>query len=962
MSANTSGRDQSSKLSAFYSTIKESTQSFFKDLPVEKSSGDADSNSSSASKLSLAGELLNKFISQLEAIVGDDSTTSDSNDDASQSDLQTRQLIADMIGKLNLNQKTQTTPSSSLGALAVCPAERRKSHEPDLLTESDLKEDTRELGSVPFEGQSLSAAYIPKRPRSVQNGVPDTPFDANDEYRDDDDPGYRIRDVYEVDLLSELQVKLRRPVLYQSLFNPPVRFASDEQIQQAAMLVQRFSRKCARQERLKQQQLQSSKHSIPPHSDVSKETVVISPLKNLSTADQEHVSSSQRVKNVVEPTQKVGAAPPEKESQQVGSFRVDAQDNTNHVVRSDSPHPSLPDSEPAAANSNVDGSVVKVTEQTAEEEQPSRLSDSQRRKRERVEQNDSVSSSQKPKLLKSPSNNAAAAVPSPAGDTDDDEDMSDFNAEDIEIETLIRAGGGSLSNPTTPGTILDPSTGQCVLVTDTTFRSFQKKVSIAAHAWATEYSGGSQSAHRETKRKNRLIWAEKVKGSLKHPKPSDSNFPLKVQTTKGGIALGYEHLTANEENAEEGIKNTSNEAKNMKNKITTQTLDCFHLKVVFDRDKTGFEDQKDFNPRSGELIAGRYVMLGHLGSAAFSKAVKCLDQWTGLLVCMKIIKNDKEFLDQSLDEIKLLRYINANCDPDESHILRLLDFFYHKEHLIIVTELLRDNLYEYAKFIREHNALAMRNPSTANGGVSPLFPYFTLGRLQKITKQVLQALRFTHSLRLVHCDLKPENILLKRYRNTEVKVIDFGSSCFDDDNLSSYVQSRSYRAPEVILGLPYDSKVDIWSLGCIIAELWSGYVLFQNDSIVSLLARVIGILGPLPSYLLTRGKYVPQYFTQDGQLYYELDEAPCPERGRKVRLLVPKRTTLWQRMRTDDRNFLSFLHDALHVDPARRPSATQLLGHPWLTDTEYPDGLSASERRWLHQMSLKESLSSGIKI
>lgn len=64
-------------------------------------------------------------------------------------------------------------------------------------------------------------------------------------------------------------------------------------------------------------------------------------------------------------------------------------------------------------------------------------------------------------------------------------------------------------------------------------------------------------------------------------------------------------------------------------------------------------------------------------------------------------------------------------------------------------------------------------------------------------------------------------------RRCEVKVIDFGSSCFTTDQLSSYVQSRSYRAPEVILGLPYGQKVDVWSLGCILAELLSGFVLFQ---------------------------------------------------------------------------------------------------------------------------------------
>ena len=125
-----------------------------------------------------------------------------------------------------------------------------------------------------------------------------------------------------------------------------------------------------------------------------------------------------------------------------------------------------------------------------------------------------------------------------------------------------------------------------------------------------------------------------------------------------------------------------------------------------------------------------------------------------------------------MDEIKLLRYINANCENlDDKNLLKLFDFFYHKEHLFIVTELLRDNLYEYSKFNREQEKK----------------PYFTIGRLQKITLQILTALDFIHNLRLIHCDLKPENILIKSYSRCEVKVIDFGSSCFIHDHLSSYV-------------------------------------------------------------------------------------------------------------------------------------------------------------------------------
>lgn len=78
-----------------------------------------------------------------------------------------------------------------------------------------------------------------------------------------------------------------------------------------------------------------------------------------------------------------------------------------------------------------------------------------------------------------------------------------------------------------------------------------------------------------------------------------------------------------------------------------------------------------------------------------------------------------------------------------------------------------------------------------------------------------------HSLHIIHTDLKPENILVKSYSNRAVKVIDVGSSIFFHDRLSFYIQTRCYRAPEVILGCKYDDKIDIWSLGCIIAEIFT---------------------------------------------------------------------------------------------------------------------------------------------
>ena len=157
-----------------------------------------------------------------------------------------------------------------------------------------------------------------------------------------------------------------------------------------------------------------------------------------------------------------------------------------------------------------------------------------------------------------------------------------------------------------------------------------------------------------------------------------------------------------------------------------------------------------------------------------------------------------------------------------------------QEHLLIVCELLKANLYEFHKFNRESGGEVYftmpRLQVICPKCVMLLLAYYNIWcwlefrLLQSITIQCLEALQFLHSLGLIHCDLKPENILVKSYSRCEIKVIDLGSSCFETDHLCSYVQSRSYRAPEVILGLPYGKKIDIWSLGCILAELCTGNV------------------------------------------------------------------------------------------------------------------------------------------
>ncbi|WJX64161.1 hypothetical protein P8452_48976 [Trifolium repens] len=361
--------------------------------------------------------------------------------------------------------------------------------------------------------------------------------------------------------------------------------------------------------------------------------------------------------------------------------------------------------------------------------------------------------------------------------------------------------------------------------------------------------------------------------------------------------------------ATDGEDNNNNTDDELLKYIQDDEYEVFELRIVHRKNRTGFEENKEVPIVINSVMAGRYYITEYLGSAAFSRVVQAHDLQMGIDVCLKIIKNDKDFFDQSLDEIKLLKLVNKHDPGDKHHILRLYDYFYHQEHLFIVTELLRANLYEFQKFNQE------------SGGEA----YFTLHRLQLITRQCLEALQYLHNLGIVHCDLKPENILIKSYKKCEVKIIDLGSSCFKTDNLCLYVQSRSYRAPEVMLGLQYDEKIDIWSLGCILAELCSGEVLFPNDSVVMILARMIGMFGPFDMEMLVKGQETHKYFTKEYDIYFVNEETD------QLEYLIPEESSLEQHLQITDIMFIDFVSYLLNVNPKRRPTARQALKHPWLS-------------------------------
>merc|ERR1711957_1087489 len=100
------------------------------------------------------------------------------------------------------------------------------------------------------------------------------------------------------------------------------------------------------------------------------------------------------------------------------------------------------------------------------------------------------------------------------------------------------------------------------------------------------------------------------------------------------------------------------------------------------------------------------------------------------------------------------------------------------------------------------------------------------------------ALRALRALKVMHCDLKPDNILMSQDK-TSVKVTDFGSATDVSDQIcTAYVQPRYYRAPEVMLGIRYDTQVDVWSMGTTVFELATGQMLFKGNTNNAMLKQI----------------------------------------------------------------------------------------------------------------------------
>ncbi|TIB04422.1 hypothetical protein E3P94_00281 [Wallemia ichthyophaga] len=346
----------------------------------------------------------------------------------------------------------------------------------------------------------------------------------------------------------------------------------------------------------------------------------------------------------------------------------------------------------------------------------------------------------------------------------------------------------------------------------------------------------------------------------------------------------------------------------------------------------GYDDDRgDYVVIKHDHLHYRYEIIGTLGKGSFGQVLECLDHKTGKSVAIKIIRNKKRFHHQALVEVKILDKL-VDWDPENKHnVIMKTEHFTFRGHLCIATELLSINLYELIK---------------AN-----CFAGFTTVLIRRFAGQMLQSLLLMKQHNVIHCDLKPENVLLRHPAKSSIKVIDFGSSCFENEKVYTYIQSRFYRSPEVILGMEYTAAIDMWSFGAILVELHTGYPIFPGENEQEQLACLMEVLGVPDKYIIDKSSRRKVFFDSTG--------APRPVVNSKGRRRRPNSKSIKSVLKSDDEPFVDFITKCLIWDPERRIKPAAALRHPFITGLPMPKPTSPSIVRSARRPSTAQPASNG---
>ncbi|KAL8152649.1 hypothetical protein V2J09_010409 [Rumex salicifolius] len=354
---------------------------------------------------------------------------------------------------------------------------------------------------------------------------------------------------------------------------------------------------------------------------------------------------------------------------------------------------------------------------------------------------------------------------------------------------------------------------------------------------------------------------------------------------------------------------------------------------------------------AGENLTPRYRIISKMGevfslygdlkhvtfpmevSGTFGQVLECIDNQKNEFVAIKVVRSILKYREAAMIEIDVLQKL-ARHDTGSSRCVQIRNWFDYRNHICIVFERLGPSLYD---FLRKNS-----------------FRSFPIDLVREFARQLLESVAFMHDLRLVHTDLKPENILLisseyvkvpdykylswptkdgSYYKNlpksSAIKLIDFGSTTYQNQDHNYVVSTRHYRAPEVILGIGWNFPCDMWSIGCILVELCSGEALFQTHENLEHLAMMERVLGPLPQHMILRADSRAQKYFRRGSRLDWPEGAPSRESMRAVYKLPRLQNLVMQHVDHSAGDLIDLLQRLLCYDPAMRLKAREALRHPF---------------------------------
>lgn len=332
----------------------------------------------------------------------------------------------------------------------------------------------------------------------------------------------------------------------------------------------------------------------------------------------------------------------------------------------------------------------------------------------------------------------------------------------------------------------------------------------------------------------------------------------------------------------------------------------------------------------GESITPIYKILAPLGEGTFGRVLECWDRSVRNYCAIKIIRNVQKYRDAAMIEIDVLKTVQEKDPEGRYNCIKMQTWFDYRGHVCMVFEKCGLSLFD---FLRKNH-----------------YKPFSANLVQTFGHQLLKAVSFLHSLKLVHTDLKPENILLlsssyervpisagskftKRIpTDPTIRLIDFGSATFENQYHSTVVSTRHYRAPEVILGMGWSYPCDVWSVGCILVELLTGDALFQTHDNLEHLAMMEVVLGPFKQSIIKRSdRHAQKYFRGGRELNW-----PEGSQSRESVRAVRKMERLQDIVRTrldgaTARHFTDLLLRLLEFGPEERITPADALDHTFFS-------------------------------